>query len=365
MDYYLDESGNTGDLSRTNAELTFGGQPVFSLAAIGIDDELKLTTELESLRKKHNVKAEELKLSQILKKKPKFALDAIELIAKNKHPFFIEIVDKKYQLAISITNALVMPSVFAPTQDEKSVYVMNVFADYIYHNFPDDIIFSFVQTMDGPSNERTDLLFDKLISYTKNLRDEVGKALVTMLIESKDDLKTASEMEGAIAYKHFLPIPDIGKRDQEVWILPNFGSFTNIYARINLQSKGKLDDSKFIHDTQAHFDEITEHAKSQMEGLNAERMGYHPPYSDYNLTENANLFFRKSHESTGVQLADIMAGLSMRWYLSHLDKERPDTFVLDESIRMLYNCSDARIGTGINLVAPHSKAIELFGADGY
>jgi hypothetical protein len=36
MDFYLDESGNTGDLARINANLDFGGQTVFSLAAVGI-----------------------------------------------------------------------------------------------------------------------------------------------------------------------------------------------------------------------------------------------------------------------------------------------------------------------------------------
>jgi hypothetical protein len=43
MDFYIDECGNTGDLPRTDSILDFGGQAVFSLAAIALEDENFLT----------------------------------------------------------------------------------------------------------------------------------------------------------------------------------------------------------------------------------------------------------------------------------------------------------------------------------
>lgn len=38
ISYYIDESGNTGDLARYDGLLGFGDQPYFSLAAVGIPD---------------------------------------------------------------------------------------------------------------------------------------------------------------------------------------------------------------------------------------------------------------------------------------------------------------------------------------
>ena len=79
MNFYIDESGNTGDLARTSADLDFGGQGVFSLAAVGIASESSLTEELAALRKKHKVQATELKLS---KKKNGSAISPITFSTK-------------------------------------------------------------------------------------------------------------------------------------------------------------------------------------------------------------------------------------------------------------------------------------------
>lgn len=91
MNFYMDESGNTGDIASTSSKLDFGGQPVFSLAALGIPNEESLGQDLITLRRKHNVQATELKLSKIIKRKPEFALEAIDLLTESAVPFFIEV----------------------------------------------------------------------------------------------------------------------------------------------------------------------------------------------------------------------------------------------------------------------------------
>jgi hypothetical protein len=364
VDFYLDESGNTGDLSRTNAQLEFGGQPIFSLAAIGLSDENMLTQQLTALRKKYNVQSDELKLSKILKRKPAFALEAVELVVREGFPFFVEIVDKKYQLAVSIVNGFVWPPYFNTKESEQTVWLKNIFADYIYHRTSNEVFFRFVQCMHEPSNEKTNKFFVLLKDTVGQDTHEVAQGLASQIEESKDGFRLMIEDEGAHAYKRFLPLPDIGKRNQEVWMLPNFSSFTNIYARINLNRSGKLADSKFIHDEQAHFDEIIETAKTQVEGEAVKKMGYIPPFSDYNIKHAASLFFKASPESTGVQLADIVAGLSMRWYLAHLQGD-VDQRILDKAMYLLLEHSNRDIGTGINVVGPHDMAAQLFGVAGY
>jgi hypothetical protein len=364
MNFYIDESGSSGDLSRTTANLDFGGQPVFSLAAIGVFDENNLGDELNALRKEHNIRSNELKLSKIFKKKPEFALDAVELAARRNFPFFVEIVDKKYQLAVSITNGFVWPPYFNAPESQETVWLKNIFADYIYHKVPNQILFRFVQCMDNPSNEKTTEFFDLLKDCIKNDAHEVAQGIVTQVEESKDDFRLMIEREGDMAYKLFLPIPDIGKRDQEVWLLPNFASFTNIYARINLFLSGNLADCKIVHDEQAHFDEIIEVAKTQVEDVDTKESSYRPPFSDYDFKQAANLLFKASPESTGIQLADIVAGLSMRWYLSQLQGETISE-VLEQAIAILLDHSNREKGIGINVVGPHNMAQKLFGLSGY
>lgn len=364
MDFYVDESGNTGDIATTNADLTFGGQPVFSLAAVGISDENCLSEELEDLCKKHRVQATELKLSKILKRKPDFALDAIELIARKNFPFFVEVVDKKYQLSVSITNGFIWPPYFNAEESQETVWLKNIFADYLYHNVPNDVIYEFVQCMKNPSNATVGAYFDLLKSCVSKDPHEVAQGIASQVEESKDDFRIMIEKEGADAHRLFLPLPDIGKRDQEVWLLPNFSSFTNIYARINLYLSGNLDGCRIFHDEQAHFDEIIAAAKFQAENMKIDPSKFKLPYSDYNFQKMADLFFKASPQSKGIQLADIIAGLSMRWYQAHLSKEE-DTAVLDEALNLLFQHSDREKGVGINVVGPHNMAEQLFGVAGY
>lgn len=364
MHFYMDESGNTGDIASTSERLDFGGQPVFSLTAIGVPNEQGLSGALSGLRHKHNVQSTELKLSRVLKRKPDFALDAVDLLARSDFPFFVEVVDKKYQLAVSITNGFIWPPHFNTQESQGTVYLKNIFADYVYYKVPDPVLYEFVQCMRQPSNEKTGKYFDLLRSSVSGDSHEVAQAIAEQVAESKDDFCLMIEREGDQAHRRFLPIPDIGKRAQEVWLLPNFSSFTNIYARMNLYLAGGLDGSRIFHDEQAHFDEIITAAKEQVETFDASSATFKPPHADYNFKQMADLFFKTSPESTGIQLADIVVGLCMRWYQAHLQQEL-DTEVLDGAVDCLLRHSDPDRGIGINVVGPHQMAQQLFGVNGY
>jgi Protein of unknown function (DUF3800) len=368
MDLYIDESGNTGDIASTEKKLDFGGQPVFSLAAIGVKDESSLANEFMTLRQRHNVQSSELKLSKVLRRKPKFALDTVCLLVESDAPFFIEVVDKKYQLAVSITNNFVWPPYFNTPETQSTVWLNNIFADYIYHHVPDAVHYDFVQCMRQPSNEMVGKYFDVLkaaiIASQTEVASEIAQGIAENIEESKDDFRLMIEREGDQAYRRFLPIPDISKRNKEVCLLPNFSSFTNIYARMNLYLLGRLKGSRIYHDEQAQFDEIIEAAKEQVEKFDANAGTFRPPHSNYHFREVASLCFKTSTESTGIQLADIVAGLCMRWYQAHLQKES-DTKVLDNAIECLLRRSDPSKGVGINVVGPHQMALQLFGVDGY
>lgn len=364
MNFYMDESGNTGDIAATSDKLDFGGQPVFSLAALGILNEESLAQAFDTLRRKHNVQATELKLSKILKRKPEFALDAIDLLTKSAFPFFIEVVDKRYLLAVSITNGFIWPPYFNTAESQETVWLKNIFADYIYYKVPDHVLYEFVQCMWKQSNEKTGDYFDLLRDSVSGDSHEVAQAISEQVEESKDDFRLMIEKEGDQAHLRFLPLPDIGKRGKVVWLLPNFSSFTNIYARMNLYLSGEMEGCRIFHDEQAQFDEIIAGAKSQAEGADMGSATFKPPHSDYNFEQVADLFFKTSSESAGIQLADIVVGLSMRWYQARIQRDTDSEF-LDEAMDRLLCNSNRNRGIGINVIGPHEMAQQLFGVAGY
>lgn len=364
MDLFMDESGNTGDLARTTKSLDFGGQPVFSLAALGIVNECHLSESLTALRRKHNIQATELKLSKLLKRKPDFALEVVNLLVESEIPFFVEIVDKKYQLAVSITNCFIWPPYFNALDSKENILFRNIVADYIYDRLSNEIFFEFVECMHAPSNEKIGSYFDILKEFVSKDSHELAHPVAGQIEESIDDFHRMIEQENEKAHRRFLPLPDIGKRDQEIWILPNYASFTNIYARLNLFLSGNLDGTRIFHDEQSHFDEIIAGAKYQVENAEIDPESFRMPFSDYNFQQFSELFFKASPESIGIQLADIVAGLSMRWYQAHLQKET-DTRTLDEAIGFLLYQSNPDRGVGINIVGPHDRAQQLFDVHGY
>ncbi|MGY3585698.1 hypothetical protein ACVIGB_005247 [Bradyrhizobium sp. USDA 4341] len=70
--FYVDESGNSGDLANADRAFDFGQQPVFAL--VGIDDDDALAVEFDRLRARHRIRSREVK-SSALKNKPGFVTD--------------------------------------------------------------------------------------------------------------------------------------------------------------------------------------------------------------------------------------------------------------------------------------------------
>ncbi len=121
MDYFIDESGNTGDLARSDATSRLEISQSFSLAAVAVPDELSLIAEIERLRVKHGIQGNELK-SSALTDKPGFVLDIVRYLCAGGHPYFLEVVDKKYQLSCYITQGQLLPPIPGVPDDERLHY---------------------------------------------------------------------------------------------------------------------------------------------------------------------------------------------------------------------------------------------------
>jgi len=89
MNYYINESGNTGDLANSDTEAGFAGQPIFLLAAIGIANRIALTAITDRIKSSHRIALSELKSSRLLSR-PAFVLDVVRLICDEHLPYFVE-----------------------------------------------------------------------------------------------------------------------------------------------------------------------------------------------------------------------------------------------------------------------------------
>jgi hypothetical protein len=360
MNYFIDECGHSGDLARNNASPDFGDQPVFTLAAIGVTDEVALQNEIEGLKAKHNVRLVELKSSKLVDR-PAFTLDVVRLVCTGNIPWFIEVMDKKFTIATYILSFQLLPPIRGFIEDQRSHFVKNVLADYIFDRAPDRVFTAFVDACSSPSDASLRRQLDALIEFLESAPAEEiqSVALLELVKDAFNDYRIAVEEGEKNAYKRYFPPPDKNKHNKPVWMLPNQTAFTNIYARINLYERGHLSNVRLVHDEQHQFDKILELSKATVESLQDEAAEVFTPHSDFRFRESASLEFSRSSVSLGLQVADVLAGFCMRYAKDFFEDRNHLSSTAHATYDHLRRHTNPMNGTGINLVMSTEQHREL------
>ncbi|MGH1404358.1 MAG: DUF3800 domain-containing protein [Alphaproteobacteria bacterium] len=348
MEFYLDESGNTGGISKKAFLSSYGGQNIFTLSAIGVSDEAEANAKVASLLKQFNINSKELKSSRIYKKKSLFIVELLSYIRDQGWPIFIEAVDKKFMLTANLVNTLIFPGYCFESETRKINYIRNVFAEYLYDCLPDSIYTSFLNLCETPSPEGLISLINQFICVMQENTNEVSCAIAHSLSMTRNDVEE-NILGKAGDISEFLPIPDAGKRGKLVWMLPNLSSFTNIYARINMFLGGDLSNVKIYHDEQLQYEQVIEAAKHDVENMPFDRFGFVSDSANYKFEKNADLFFKASHESIGIQVADILAGFT-RLYIEQVRGGQNISNEIQKAHRILMTMNREESGLGINMV---------------
>lgn len=352
MEYFFDESGQTGDAARLNTVSGFSDQPTFSLAAVGIADELSLKQEISCLRQKHRVRRDELK-SSARRERPEFTHDVVSLVCTERYPFFLEVMDKKYFLAAHITSQQLLPPVRNLAADPRTHFFQNLIADYLFERLSDAIFTSFIQACLSPSHETLSAQISALIEFARadaeGEEGDVAAVIWDLAVTAQKDYEEARAVGRSDAFLDYLPIPDDNKYQKRVWILPNLSAFTNIYARINLYEKGRLANVRLIHDEQLQFDEILEINKRTAESLQKRATEMFTPHSDFQFKGLAALNFASSTKSVGVQVADILAGFCMRYVRSFFTEREQIHPISHQTYDLLRSSSNPANEVGMNL----------------
>lgn len=351
LKYYIDESGHTGDLTcDTGENFDFAGQPYFALAGVGVVDLPKLEKAVVGLRVKHRIPTGELK-SKGLQSKSAFVADLLNLLIREKCQLFVEVVDKRFFICIQIVNTIILRTASDFGSDETTWILQNRAADWLYDRISEHALNRFVDACRTPSDHTLMSAFGSLFLIAaakgpENQGDfsEYMEELVVKTIKAYGEMREKNPS----AYLSFLPLPDNSKNAQKIWMLPNFSSLTNLYARINKYHQRRLNGITLVHDHQLQLDEILRAAKGQ-----AEAVGHasYTPNSDYQFSEKAALEFSGSDRCLGVQCADVLAGTVMRYFRDTQKKATIQTDIANVMSTLLGG-TDAHDSFGINQVVP-------------
>lgn len=355
--YYLDESGSSGDLARPGTRFNFGQQEIFVLACLGVDDGASLTAELARLKARHGIQAAELKSSSV-RNKPAFVADLADYVRRADLPLMIEVVDKRFMISATIIETFVLPLVGEIDFSPQGRFIRNVFAEHLNAEGPATIFDALVEACGGPSKLAVRKTFEAVLTWlTDNMENEVSAGMWRFAADTFEDFLEAEREEGD-GWRRFLPSPDTSKHGRPVWMLPNLSCFINIYARLNLIHGRNMKDVTLFHDEHAQFDDILKEAKKLVEET-ASGVAAGLPHADFEFKESSQLVFLQSHSDAGIQAADVLAGFVMRFVKDALygaNVIAPEVAAVFDNI---LRCSQRSKGRGANFVLPASSIVTL------
>lgn len=364
FNYFIDESGNSGDLIKKKFDLKFGNQPLFALACIGVFNQDKTNCFFNELMKKHAITNDELKSSNLYFQNPQVFHDLFLHLKQEKYPLLVELVDKKFCIATQIVNHLIFPPYFMPDESDGSVqYIRNGIADYISTNLPDNCYEAFFNACNTPSNQTILNAMETLKSFflSKNSDNDFAELTASSIDESIDDYNILKARIGETeAVKKFIPIPDKTKNGLTIKLLPHVHSTFNLLARLNRFHNKELHLVNLYHDKQNEFDYIIQSSKEMLENMDTPYSG--PPvfHSDYELSSSAGLDFLDSKSSIGIQLADLTAGFINRYVNGYLYKQVDMKDIYHETFKVIVNHYNRISPLGINFVIPQSMQEIIF-----
>lgn len=312
--FYIDESGNTGDLIITKNNSNFSSQEYFTLACISLNDaELDDINEyIKKLKLKYKIQTSELKFSKIkglFGKKMGFILELLKYIETNCR-FIIEIVDKKYIVCTNIVHCFINPPYEQSDLElSESKKIHQEYSQWVYDNITLDFLIKFTDVARNPSENSVDELFCELLSLTQEVDDPSSQDIYNATLKSLNIFKKFKKNKhlDRDAYTYFLPLPETNKKGRLIGILPYVGSFYNIHARLNSLFDRDLSEVVLVHDNQSHFDEIIQlYHESAVVNTNEYSKVF--DNADFVFLNISSLEFRDDKDSIGLQIADLFAG---------------------------------------------------------
>lgn len=349
--YFLDESGHGGDLASVK-RLDFAGQPYFALACVGVADAALVIAELGRLRVHYACGEGELKSSKLGKKLALIARELIAFLVRQRWPFFIELVDKRFFISAHIVTHLLCGPYGLDNVDMAS---RNMIAEFLSDEDSDAVLLAYVNACGSPSVTSVAAVIDLLWDWLERSDAEIARTAQVLTMFARDRVRQSSAKA-----EEFLPIADESAMGKKVWMLPNLQCLTNIYARLNQSRPVSLNGAQLIHDEQMQYAKVLEDSKALMEKLATEAALPIVPFADYYLRGRGDLVFATGQIEPCLQVADILAGCAMRFARDGQARKRRTDEPLRAAFHQMIDAGDPIQATGVNLVMS-TRQLELLG----
>lgn len=359
MKIYIDESGNTGEISCANSKFNFTEQPYYVLAGILLNEIQRNNIEafILNLKIKFKIQGNELKAKNIYDSKPSFAKEIINYIIENKIPFFIELMDKQFYINMLLVEYFIVPYYSLPINKEN-ILAKRFTASHLNNLLNVNIYDNFIKTIKENTAESLEKFYHILINHFNNTG---YKELADNVVMTKEDYFEAKEIDSQLALKKFSPIPDKNPNDRLIHFLPNYGAFTNIIGRTNLYQIEHFLNPCFeiVHDEQKQFDVIFQEALKSMKNVDADILLKNLEKNGaFNLLDSIKLTFTDSKTNIPVQISDLIAGIVMRFWMDFIDgKESKIKTYIPLIAKLNYPIEGST--AGINYVVPEHKHREI------
>lgn len=361
MNYYMDESGNTGDIINRKKDVNFSNQPIFAHSCIGFSNESlrKIEAFIKVLKRNFDIPDEqELKSEDFYFKNPKLILLISLFLVDHNIPIICEVTDKKHNISIAIVQNLIFPQSEENERQEANV-IRSMIAERITEHAPEECFKKYM----AMCQLRTEKSFYDLIDVLKvffsgsDPQDLFALKMIEMTIDDYEEFKKENNIESAT--KYFMMLPDFDSSGNEVKMLPLVYSFYNIAARLNKHHKKNLKNIKVIHDTTYEYCKtlkycLTNILKSELKNKDS------VPNSDYELEETFELDFEDSKNSIGIQVADLVAGFLQRYINGTLYKQIKVENIYHDIFELLIKQNHLNNPLGVNFVLPETKRYWLF-----
>ena len=347
--FYMDESGQGGDLATAGPSLDFRNQPVFVLAAVGCDAEADLAEGFESIRVRRFPQAMELK-SASGHASPSVIGDLLDLLERVEAKILMEVMDKRFTLAATMTNTLVMRPVGPSDREPKAYWLRAQLAECLHDAAPTAVYDAFLDACRQPSEATIKAAFRAILVWIppSTSRDTIMGALRFITLDSLKDFRKEGPRRPEVQ-RRFLPLSDPGHTGKPVWVLPHLSAFTSLYARINRLRNSRLHGVRILHDEQRYYADILASAKAAAEGLAEDGEEIVFERADYRLGETGDLAFVPSDGLVGIQAADLLAGFAMRHVRDALAGVPPSSQAV-AAFRRIADGRQAHRGVGMNLM---------------
>jgi len=352
---YIDESGNTGETLSIDGKFNFTQQPYYILAGLILMPDLETITKefIERQKQKHNIQSLELKAKNLYDNKPKFIEELVDFITCNNIPAFIEIMDKVYYLNIQIVQYFLLS--FSSELTDESIAKRQFLVSNIGRFLNPQVYQQFVDAVKMYTNESLEAFYDQLILHFHGLNSEEGNFFKVNVEKRRQHYFQKREINREQALKKFFPIPDENPQKRLIHLLPNYNALTGLLARAEkYRNISKLGHLSITHDEQKQFDVIFQSALNGMKSSNTDELVKNTKVNDiaiYDIGADTRLEFLESKSSVFLQIADVIAGFTMRFWADFIAKNYSTTdHYLNTFNKLVYPIDNSP--EGINFVVP-------------